>query len=293
MKIVQSFWSKPFFRPEGTRLHGGWPHRRYNYISWALSCLLLSEHYDTLEIVTDEMGKEILIDKLGLPYTSVQVVLDKLNHYHPDLWALGKLHAYSIQEEPFLHVDSDIFIWKPFSDRLAAAPLVAQNMESYTSHYTFQYGEVYQYFDTIPSYLQDLDKQFEYIPAINAGILGGTDLEFFRTYTAAAFDFVNANINAINRLTDIGGFNSVYEQSLFRFLSKDKGKDITFLFSDSPDTPENIGYIHESANHDDFVHCVGGFKRQYMVYALMESRMKALYPDHYALIDELITASEI
>lgn len=293
MKIVQSFWSKPFFRPEGTRLHGGWPHRRYNYISWALSCLLLSEHYDKLEIVTDEMGKEILIDKLGLPYTSVQVVLDELNHYHPDLWALGKLFAYRIQKEPFLHVDSDIFIWKPFDDRLTSAPLVAQNRESYTSHYTFQYGEVYKHFSTVPKYMQGLTEQFEFIPAINAGILGGTDLDFFETYTGEAFDFVNANRDDIPKLTDVGGFNSVYEQSLFRFLSHERGKEIAFMFPDSPDTPENVGLIHEAENHDHFVHCVGGFKRQYMVYTLMESRMKALYPDHYALIDELITHAEI
>ncbi|MFA0964339.1 DUF6734 family protein [Roseivirga sp. BDSF3-8] len=293
MKIVQSFWSKPFFRPDGTRLHGGWPHRRYNYISWALSCLLLSEHYEKLEIVTDEMGKEILIDKLGLPYRSVRVVLDELNEYHPDLWALGKLYAYSIQSEPFLHVDSDIFIWKPFDARLTNAPLIAQNRESYTSHYTFQYSEVYKYFEVIPAYLQGLNEQFEFIPAINAGILGGNDLEFFKTYTSEAFNFVNANSQTIPKLTDIGGFNSVYEQSLFRFLSQDQGKGITFMFPDSPDTPEQVGFIHEASVHDDFVHCVGGFKRQYMVYALMESRMKALYPDHYALIDELIDTSEL
>jgi hypothetical protein len=243
--------------------------------------------------VTDEMGRKILIDKLGLPYTSVRVVLDELNDYHPDLWALGKLYAYKIQEEPFIHVDSDIFIWKPFSDQLANAPLVAQNRESYTSHYTFQYGEVYQYFNTIPSYMRGLTSRFEFIPAINAGILGGNDLDFFKTYTAEAFGFVDANSEVIPKLTDVGGFNSVYEQSLFRFLSQDRNKEIAFLFPDSPDTPENVGFIHEAANHQDFVHCVGGFKRQYMVYNLMESRMKLLYPKQYALIDKLITGSEI
>ena len=60
----------------------------------------------------------MLIDKLGLPYTNVFCDLDKLNGYHTQLWALPKLHTYTQQETSFLHVDSDVFIWEKFDDKL-------------------------------------------------------------------------------------------------------------------------------------------------------------------------------
>ncbi len=106
MKIIQSFWSKPSYKKKNVKLHdrnnGGWTDKKYNYFSWALSCLQFRKYYDDVELITDEIGYNILIEKLKLPYTKVDVCLDKINHYHEDLWALGKIYAYSIQNTPFI-----------------------------------------------------------------------------------------------------------------------------------------------------------------------------------------------
>ncbi len=75
MKIVHSYWSKPnLIQKKASQNLGGWTHRAFNYMSWALSCLKFKEFYPNIELVTDQKGKELLIDRLGLPYTSVKVV---------------------------------------------------------------------------------------------------------------------------------------------------------------------------------------------------------------------------
>ena len=97
MKIVQSFWTKPFLSGgkgmAGTRLNGGWPEKKFNYFSWALSCLQLRKYYDNVQLVTDDLGKELLIEKMQLPYSSVTTDLNQLDKYNANLWALGKICA--------------------------------------------------------------------------------------------------------------------------------------------------------------------------------------------------------
>jgi len=77
-------------------VRGGWSDKKYNYMSWAFSCLQFKKYYSEVELITDKLGKELLIDKLELPYTSVKVELDQLNSYHSDLWALGKIVKYNL-----------------------------------------------------------------------------------------------------------------------------------------------------------------------------------------------------
>ena len=107
MKIVQSFWSGS--QKEFTNSYG-WFSYKYNWMSWILSCHQLAKHHKEVELYTDQFGYDILIKKLQLPYTKVHVVLDELNHYNKDLWAIAKIKTFQLQKEPFLHVDGDVFV---------------------------------------------------------------------------------------------------------------------------------------------------------------------------------------
>ena len=100
-RIVQSYWSKAYQNTPNS----GWAFRESHYMSWALSCLQLKQFYDEIELVTDSEGADLLINKLHLPYTSCLTILDKLKNENPAIWALGKIAAYEVQQEPFIHVD--------------------------------------------------------------------------------------------------------------------------------------------------------------------------------------------
>jgi hypothetical protein len=98
-------------------------------MSWAVSCLQLKQFYSEVVLYCDSVSATMLIDILKLPYSDVVVNLDVLNKYHPQLWALPKIYAYSQQEKPFLHVDGDIFTQRKFDEDLLRSPLIAQNLE--------------------------------------------------------------------------------------------------------------------------------------------------------------------
>ena len=73
MSIVQTFW--PSYS-DPTMNCCGWKSPEYNLMSWALSCCSLREHYDQVELYTDQRGYDVLIEKIHLPYTAVHVVYD-------------------------------------------------------------------------------------------------------------------------------------------------------------------------------------------------------------------------
>jgi len=92
----------------------GWAAPEYHLISWALSCLQLHKIYGNVSLYGNTPAVRLLIDTLQLPYSKAYLTHDELIPVHPDLWALSKIHTYSLQEQPFLHIDSDAFIFLPF-----------------------------------------------------------------------------------------------------------------------------------------------------------------------------------
>ena len=182
MKIVQSYWSRPSkFKDEGKfgRTVGGFLDERFHYMGWALSCLTLKKWYKNIELVTDSVGAPLFINQLNLPYTSTSVCLDELNHYHPELWAIGKIKAYQIQTEPFLHIDGDIFIWKKLGDlSFHKSPLIVQNVEYDCKWNIEAMVNNEKKLSFLPEEINGAYKKSDFT-SINAGVIGGTDLDFF------------------------------------------------------------------------------------------------------------------
>lgn len=104
MKVLQSCW---FNNPK--KMDAGWLSTEFHLMSWALSSLSIQKHYPNIELVTDNLGKEILIDKLQLPYSSVSLVQENFKPIS-FVWVLRKLYSYSIQHEPFIHIDGDAYL---------------------------------------------------------------------------------------------------------------------------------------------------------------------------------------
>lgn len=290
MKIVHSLWTKPMLnsqtKHEFDRFDGGWSEKKYNYMSWALSCLQFGKFYDEIELYTDKYGKEILIDKLQLPYTKVHVVLDELNHYHPELWAIGKLYTYSLQKEPFLHVDGDAYIWGRFDSELENSPLVAQNLENNFPYYSENLKWVQDNFTYMPKCVKN--HKLKDIRAINAGILGGDDIEFVQEYTKSAFEFVDKNMSYLETQKGIGMFNTIYEQFLFYNLAKEKEKDITYLLKDITPAFTGLDNFHRIPVETKYVHLIGVSKKTHEYVEEIANRLLLDYPEYYFKIEDLL-----
>jgi hypothetical protein len=291
MKIIQSYWSLPSLGSDKDiygRSNGGFIDARFNYMSWALSCLTLKRFYKNVELITDKKGKELLIDTLNLPYTNVTVCLDELNHYHPKLWAIGKIKAYQLQDEPFLHVDGDIFIWKAFgNDNFHRNPLIVQNMDYAYSWYDSMLNDIESFFEYIPQEIIENYTIRKDITAINAGIIGGSDIDFFQRYTHEAFEFVNRNINCFEKI-NIGLFNNVFEQYLFYAMAFKQNKPIMpFLNLKPHEEFTDAMNFHLLPNIKSFIHLIGYAKDSIYACEQVEMRLRYEFPDYYNKIIKL------
>jgi Txe/YoeB family toxin of Txe-Axe toxin-antitoxin module len=286
MKIIQSFWSCN--KQNLITNNFGWYASEYHIMSWALSCLQLRKYYNEVVLYADTVSAKLLIDILQLPYTKIECKLDSLNNYHPQLWALPKLYAYSQQDEPFLHVDGDVFIWKPFNQQLLHSDLIAQNMEAATSYY----AAMWQSFEAVlkyypPEILEDR-KQKNPILAYNAGIMGGSDIDFFKTYTQKAFEFIDKNSFCFDNV-NVSNFNIFFEQYLFHCLVKQQSKTVGVLIEDIIGDNEYKGYgdFVEVPHNKQYLHLLGNYKRHPFVCKQMSEKLRNDYPEYYYKIIQL------
>lgn len=260
---------------------GGWSERKYYYMSWALSTLRLLQYYDEVELYTDSMGHEILCERLQLPFSKVHVKLNKLRRFDPSLWTMGKLFVYQSQRSAFLHVDSDIFIWKRFPTPITEAPLVAQNIEDQQHYYRPVVRELIASF-VLPSWLRRHVEKRERVLVSNTGIIGGTDVKFINRYATRAIDFVRKNMRNLHKV-NAGAYGVTVEQLFLFVLASDNHIPIRYLINEHIDYSRNgsLFRIHHVPARADFIHPLAGFKKVPEIYRAVEQNLRIEFPQIY------------
>ncbi len=285
MKIVQSFWSKPFLKAGNFFIHqrrnGGFIEKKYFFYSWCLSCLSISRFYEDIELITDTLGRELFL-KLNLPYKRITTDLDEIGHYHPDLWAIGKIRSFQFQQSPFIHIDGDVFLWKELPQRIENAPLVAQSEE--------------QQFNVFRPVLENVKEKFDYIPKcfetenegmFNAGIIGGNNYLFLQEFAKDVFLFLTKNSEEIAQVNR-SFFNAIFEQYYYFKLSKIQNIQVQLLFDDLDYDYFGVCDFLEIGKTQFFTHMLGKFKYYENTCRHLESRFRIEYPQHYHLINNLL-----
>lgn len=269
-------------------LSGGWPSKKYFLFSWALSCQKLIKHYGNVELHTDSLGKEILIDHLRLPFTSVNVSLDALDKYNNRIWTIGKLYTYALQTEPFLHVDSDVFIWRRFTKKLSSAELIAQSLENNHRFY-FETLKTIQHTFKLPTWLEKAIDEKNEITVSNTGIVGGSNVEFFQMYAEEAIKIVKQNSKNLHRVNS-NVFSILIEQLLFYILSKRNNISVEY-FSKIPFEP-NADYsfikAHAVPGKVKFIHPLGPYKKLSTVCEAVDFFLRDEFPESHHKILHLL-----
>ena len=191
MRAVWSFWSKPFLTYYGRV----WSKPLHHLLAWGLSFHAAARHYPDTMLVTDRIGKKLLLDQLGLPFVHVSTDLETLQHVDPGWWALGKLMACSLQDRPFVHLDNDVFLWKALPLDLTESPVIAQCPYGFTrNHPYFRPQEIELAFAQerieLPAEWIWARTNRDYFPAANGGVLGGSSVKFLRYYAQCALELI-------------------------------------------------------------------------------------------------------
>jgi hypothetical protein len=190
LRAVWSFWSKPFLAQTGW----GWYEPLHHLLAWGLSHHLARRHYAETVLVTDDYGQRLLVDRLGLRFTHVSTELERLRRVDADWWVLGKLVAYRMQDKPFVHLDNDVFLWRPLPAHLIEADVFSQCPEDHA----FQGWHGQEIEDAFARHGVDLPVEWEWSRSQsstryreeNTGIFGGTRTDFVRHYASVAVDLV-------------------------------------------------------------------------------------------------------
>src|SRR5262249_2182460 len=191
MKAVWSFWTKPF----EAHHHSVWPSAKHHLLAWALSVETARQHYPDTWLITDDAGARMLVDGIGLQFTRVSTELNALAQHNPDWWAIGKVYAYRMQTEPFVHIDSDVFLWKRLPERLERADVFAQNPEPLSASTHYRPERLEQALDHTPGgWLPDEWRWYRRVSnsrGENCGIFGGNRVDFINRYASAALRLID------------------------------------------------------------------------------------------------------
>lgn len=280
MKLIQSFWSQTY--KGSPLLHSyGWLSPKYNWISWILSSNLAARYHGEINLYTDDVGKKILIDQLGLPYSSVSLDLNNLNSIPKNFWAFSKVYTYSLQKEPFLHLDGDVFLWEDITQKFAGAPLVAQNLEVATSYYREKWKNIFPVLDYIPDSLSHLNNEQDYY-ACNMGITGGRNIEFFQHYIEKVKRTLNNNKRVWSKIEGLN-FNIFFEQVIFHELAKEGGERIEYYFDTISQDNNYVGMgdFDMVPKKKSYLHLLGDYKRNVSICKAMETYVMMHFPQAY------------
>lgn len=281
MRAVWSFWSKPYRAGQ----YHSWLTEFHHALAWSLSVQEASKHYSDTWLYTDDDGARLLVDNLGLPFAHVNLGLNALAGSDPGGWNLGKMLTYKQQNEPFVHLDYDVFLWLPLPKRLTDADMFAEKHLPFmlgTSYYRPEHVE--RVIVDAGGWLPDEWKWFRssarVLYSAAAGLMGGNRVDFISYVYELAFAIIG---NRANRaaLAPID-----YRMSLMPLLeeflpaacveyhrrcedSPFRGIKIDYLFGADADL-----FNPDEASKAGYTHLIGGTKRNLKVAKLLEERIR-------------------
>ena len=251
-----SFWSKPWLDNLKTTGRTEWEYPSMMAQSVALSLGMARKFFPKTELITDTYGKELFCDNIGLKFDNVLTVMDDYEHFPSTLWTASKIVSHSLQKEPYLHIDNDVFLSKEIAKDKSNGGLIVQAKE-----WIIDQGEsgaieasILRYalkkFPNIPEDLKrkilNFGTQFQF----NCGVVGGSDVDFLNYYANYVLKFISDkdNLKVFDLIkTDPNikywTLNVFIEQYILAVLSERKNIDCKFLINQYSDG-KSIGYSH-------------------------------------------------
>jgi hypothetical protein len=276
MRIIQTLWL-PKTNENPIKSKCGWLSAEFHWMSWILSFKSLQKYYSQIELYTNQAGKEVLINQLKLPYSKVHLVFDGID-VPESSWVYYKIFTYSLQHEPFVHIDGDVYLSKAFPKTFSESAIVAQNRESNFTFYQATLDILNEKNIQFPAIFYSQIPQITY----NAGIIGGKNLPFFKEYSGIVLEYIKDNHESLKDL-DSSNCAMLLEQGVFSILVKKYQIQVECAFEQVFDDVlyPGLGNLYEANNEKWYFHFMGLTKSNRFYLKLLASKLKLEYPDEY------------
>jgi hypothetical protein len=278
-----------------------WASERHHLMSWILSVGTASRFYPDTGLVTDTAGAALLVDGLGLRFRTVSCALDGLDGADQEWWVLGKLAAYAAQAAPFVHLDSDVFLWRALPEAVVAAPIFAQNPEEFF----FEDQSLYR----LEPFMAGITRAGGWLPpewrwyaeargrhAVCCGMLGGTRVDFIAHFARQAQAVIAAPDNQ-SAWPGLGVRDNILVEQYFlaACLEYHRGRagsawhDVwpEYLFASSAEA-----FSAEGATRAGYTHLIGDAKRDAEIAARVERRVRTDHPELFARCEALLARQD-
>ena len=287
MRSVWSFWTKPWRR----RSAWGWSSEKHHLLAWVLSFETARKHYPRTSLVTDDDGAKVLLDGIGLEFDRVSTELNSLAAHDPTFWMMGKLYAYRAQTEAFIHLDTDVFLWKRLPPDVESAPVFAQNPH----HFPLGGSKVQEVHRLFAERTRGwIPQEWEWSLSFGSpqrgeccGIMGGNHIDFIRYYSDNAIKLIEDPRNQLGWSLVDNKFEHttvVEEYHLAACVDYHRNRP------DSPYREVGIRYVFDSfaqafnpnvAAKLGFTHLQVSAKQNKVLADRLEKRVKQDYPERY------------
>ncbi len=194
--------------------------------SLLLSSTVSGRNFDKCELYCNTRAKELISeDGRVFPFTSIIVCFDYLDNWlQLHNWAYPKLVTYSMQKEPFVHLDFDAILSDGIPAELLNKKLIFQQKEMIAGgKYTYYYKlfEEAKLLNLLPSIIK-------FCPsfAMNMGLFGcmqQSALYLVKQYCDAAFEYVKQQQANYEKLVLVHEQSMLFEQLfIVNFLEENK-----------------------------------------------------------------------
>ena len=159
----------------------------------ALSVLYAHVWYSDIELFVDSTAYPYLY-MLPCKVTLMEIPQDK------DLWMKSKIHAMAMQDKPFVHLDTDVFITKKIKFDFKDC-MLERKEASYQRHYKQQV----KFFSKYTKHIQHWHSELGY--SFNCGVLGFADMNLRNDFLDAYYQLehiYNDNRGAFKPLKQMG-----------------------------------------------------------------------------------------
>lgn len=246
MKIYYSYWEN------------GWRPEALNLDMWRLSVELAKKHYGkkNIYLITKTESAHLFKD---FEFAEIITVLDKMPDFQKT-WSLGKIYAFkeAAKNGPFVHLDSDVFLWEPLPESLLNSYVFAQSPDESIKRDNglwgspYDLGHIKNIYGKLPEDWQNvLDSQVDKT-VINMGIFGGSNTKFISDYCDFVLEMIlNPEFydlwNGINKGEHITAcLPCLIEQFNLKIFAEKKGVEVKFLLDDLNDKNKKsyLKYTH-------------------------------------------------
>ena len=234
-------------------INNGWLNGKFHLMSVCLSYHQLKTLHGKVSLSTDLNGYNLLINDLQLDYIIVNKNLEGFETIFNSFWVLKKLYSLAQENKPFLNVDCDFYFFKKLEQKFSTCSLIAQNYEFDHPYYIDTFNIVNDNFAYVPDYLKK--EPNGRVSAINAGVIGGTNTDFFKIVFNEVRIFIEKNQASFLKYNNVD-FNMFLEQFFIKKLSEEEGIGITYLKEEEVgypidysldkfyDLPKEVDYLH-------------------------------------------------